>query len=120
MTVSNQNFAEHSNENFEDSNSNYECQQLNTSDQMELLKLGLPIDSLMGLKKVNDDLKNENIRVQVEQILQKIGGISGKANGEKTLRLLGGAVIEPNLQANISWSGRGKGAEKKNSHVALR
>lgn len=91
----------------------YVCQQMDTSDQIELIKFGLPISSLMGMKKVENDLRNEDIFAQVQRVLQKIGGINGKAKGVKVLEPLVHAIIEPKMLANISWTGRGKGNEKK-------
>lgn len=98
------------------------CQQMDSSDQDELMKFGLPINSLLNLRKIEKDLENKQTFTEVQRILQKIGGVDGKGNGPKVLEPLVHSIVEPKMLANISWTGRGKGNEKKipmSSHVNI-
>lgn len=54
--------------------------------------------------------------------LQSIGGSTGKSNGAKLLEPLVHSLITPTFLSSISWTGRGKGKEKKialNAYVKL-
>lgn len=105
-----------------DRQENYVCQQIDSNDQTELIKFGLPISSLVNMKKIEANLKNDEFFDKVTRILQKIGGVDGKGNGVKMLEPLIHAIIEPKMLANISWTGRGKGNEKKipmSAHVNI-
>lgn len=46
-------------------------------------------------------------------LLQSIGGVNGKADGLQVLHKLMHFLISPKYIHSISWTGRGKGTEKK-------
>lgn len=45
--------------------------------------------------------------------MKNIGGSSGKGNGAKILQPIVHTIISPTFLCSISWTGRGKGKERK-------
>lgn len=120
-----------------------------TIDMVKLQKFGIPTNSKTELDALEKNLRDENYRQELVSILfgtfsvylntilnvkifiysnlqcgilQTIGGSAGKSNGTKVLEPLVHALIAPNFLSNISWTGRGKGKEKKialNAYVKL-
>lgn len=116
--------------------------EIGTVDMTKSRNCGIPISSKAELNALEEKLKDDQFKNEIVsiispsdnftenncsinlcnfffklfsqfKILKCIGGTAGKSNGAKVLEPLVHALITPTFLCSISWTGRGKGKEKK-------
>lgn len=115
---------------------------LKTVDYDELKKLGLPAKSKEDIKELDTNLKNPDFKTMLvtnsfqliwmkllcyanriisiwifillqTNVVGAIGGVNGSEDGCRVLEKLVHSLIDPLFLPNVSWTGRGKGKERK-------
>lgn len=85
-----------------------------------LNEMGLPAESASELNKLEKSLrKSAEFKAKLVSIVESISGTGGNSNGFKVLEKIVFSLISPQFLPGISWTGRGKGNEKKFAMSAL-